>query len=395
MTLFVTSARQKTVSQMILQALAIGPKDSVEILRALSDRASLPGHWDPSALDALLRRLMQRGFVEARWELGGGTGARRYHLTRLGEQRLALAPPDPDGSLAAESEWVTRSLAGSYSVIRSLGRGATGAVYLALDPVLQRYVAVKVLQRHLAQEPAMRDRFLREARTNAALAHPAIVPVFGMMANADLVYFAMQYVPGDSLAVMLRDRGRLPAAEACRILAELAGALDYAHRQRVVHRDVKPENILVHRDTGMPMLTDFGVARAVSLDAMLAEEQKAERELFWGTPHFMSPEQIAGEDQLDGRSDLYALGALGYTMLTGRVPFDGAGPLEIAARQLTSRPPEIDAFAPGTPEALVHAITRCLARHPGDRWQDGRALREALIGEGVLAKRKWWQRGAG
>ena len=395
MTLSVTSARQKTVSQLILQALAVGPRNSAELLRALSERASLPSHWDPNALDAILRRLMQRGFVEARWELGGSAGGRRYHLTRLGEQRLALAPPDPDGNLAAEAEWVTRSLADAYAVIRPLGRGATGAVYLALDRTLQRYVAVKLLQRPLAQDAAMRERFLREARTNAALAHPAIVPVFGMVASADLVYFAMQYVPGDSLAVMLRERGRLPAHDACRILAELAGALDYAHRQRVVHRDVKPENILIHRDTGMPMLTDFGVARAVSLDAMVVEEQKAERELFWGTPHFMSPEQIAGEDSLDGRSDLYALGALGYTMLTGRPPFEGQGPVQIAARQLTTTPPAVAELAPDAPESLVHAITRCLARYPGDRWQDGRALREALIGEGVLAKKRWWKRGVG
>ncbi|HSB55282.1 MAG TPA: protein kinase, partial [Gemmatimonadales bacterium] len=373
------------MSQLILQALAVGPRDSAELLRALSDRASLPNHWDPNALDAILRRLMQRGFVEAHWELRGGAGGRRYHLTRLGEQRLALAPPDPDGSLAAESEWVTRSLVDSYGVIRPLGRGATGAVYLALDRVLQRYVAVKVLQRQLAQDPAMRERFLREARTNAGLAHPAIVPVFGMVASADLVFFVMQYVPGDSLGALLRERGKLPAQEACRILAELAGALDYAHRQRVVHRDVKPENILIHRDTGMPMLTDFGVARAISFDAMHTSEQKAERELFWGTPHFMSPEQISGEDNLDGRSDLYALGALGYTMLTGRPPFEGHGPVEIAARQLTMTPPALGELAPESPEALVHAITRCLARNPGDRWQDGRSLREALIGAGVLA----------
>jgi len=249
---------------------------------------------------------------------------------------------------------------------------------------------VKVLQRPLAQDPTVRERFLREARTNAGLAHPAIVPVFGLVAAEDLVFFEMQYVPGDSLASVLRDRGRLPAAEACRILAELAGALDYAHRQRVVHRDVKPENILLHRDTGMPMLTDFGVARAVSLDAMPPGEQQAERELFWGTPHFMSPEQIAGEEDLDGRSDLFALGALGYTMLAGRPPFDGQGPVEIAARQLTTRPPALGDLAPEAPAALVGAITRCLARYPGDRWRDGRSLRDALIGDGVLPKKRWW-----
>jgi serine/threonine protein kinase len=393
MALFVTSSRQKTVSQLILQALTVGAMDSTAILRSLSDRASLPSRWDPAALDSILRRLEDRGFVESHWERSESGGrAKVYQLTRLGEQRLALAPPDPDGSLAAEAEWVTRGLEETHSVIRLLGRGAVGAVYLALDRVLQRYVAVKVLQRPLAQDPGVRERFLREARTNAGLAHPAIVPVFGLVASADLVYFTMQYVPGASLATLLRERGRLPAHEACRILAELAGALDYAHRQRVVHRDVKPENILMHRDTGMPMLTDFGVARAISLDAMHAEEQRAERELFYGTPHFMSPEQIAGEDDLDGRSDLYALGALGYTMLAGRPPFEGQGPVEIAARQLTTRPPALGVLAPESPEILIGAITRCLGRHPGDRWQDGRSLREALIGEGVIPKKRWWRR---
>jgi serine/threonine-protein kinase len=395
MALFVTSSRQKTVSQLILQALTAGPRDSSAILASLAEQASLPSRWDPRALDSILRRLEDRGFVQSHYGRAGRLSrVKHYQLTRLGEQRLALAPPDPDGSLAAEAEWVTRSLDETHAVIRLLGRGAVGAVYLALDRMLQRYVAVKVLQRPLAQDPAVRERFLREARTNAALAHPAIVPVFGMVANADLVYFVMQYVPGDSLAAILRDRGRLPPTEACRILAELAGALDYAHRQRVVHRDVKPENILIHRDTGMPMLTDFGVARAVSLDAMAAEEQRAERELFWGTPQFMSPEQIAGEDALDGRSDLFALGALGYTMLAGRPPFEGTGPVEIGARQLTGQAAPLTTLAPGAPAELVGAIARCLARHPGDRWQDGRSLREALIGEGVIPRKRWWRRGA-
>jgi serine/threonine-protein kinase len=393
MTLFVTSSRQKTVSQMVLQALTAGPLEATAILQILANRASLPGHWDPGALDSILRRLEDRGFVVSRWERPASRGrVRVYELTRLGEQRLALAPPDPDGTLAAEADWVRHALGETHSVVRLLGRGAVGSVYLALDRVLQRYVAVKVLQRPLAQDPAVRERFLREARTNAGLAHPAIVPVFALVASEDLVYFVMQYVPGDSLAAVLRAQGRLPAAEACRILAELAGALDYAHRQRVVHRDVKPENILLHRDTGMPMLTDFGVARAVSLDAMHPGEQQAERELFWGTPHFMSPEQIAGEDDLDGRSDLFALGALGYTMLAGRPPFEGRGPVEVAARQLTTVPPALGDLAPEAPAVLVGAIARCLARQPGDRWRDGRSLREALIGEGVLPKRRWWQR---
>jgi serine/threonine-protein kinase len=391
MSLVDTPLRQDSVTQLVLQFLQPGPRDGQAIARALDRGGAAGARWAPDTLHPLLQRLEDRGFVEASWNAdGAGRRVRLYTLTRLGEQRLALAPPDPDGRLAEERSWVAGQLAGRYTIVRLLGRGAVGVVYLGLDRVLQRYVAIKVLQRPLAADPDRRERFLREARTNAALFHPAIVPVFDLESRGDLVCFVMQFVPGESLAALLRARGRLTAEEVCRILAELAGALDYAHRQRVIHRDVKPENILLHRDTGLPLLTDFGVARAVSLDAMQPAEQRAERELLWGTPHYMSPEQIAGEE-LDGRSDLYALGALGYTMLAGRPPFDGRDPLQVAARHITARPPSLGAIVPGAPDALVAIITRCLARQPGDRWHDGRTLRQALLQERVL-RRRWWRR---
>ncbi len=391
MTIAGTFSRQSTAHQLVLHALRGGPRHAGEIARALDRETPAGVQWDTAGLYPVLQRLQDRGFVEVSWQQqASGQRLRFYTLTQVGKQRLAFAPPDLEGVPPGEREWVADGLGAEYAVVRLLGRGAVGAVYLALDRRLQRYVAVKVLQRPLAMDGDVRERFLREARTNATLAHPAIVPVFAMGGEGDFVYFTMQYVPGDSLAAALHDRPRLPAAEVCRILAELASALDYAHRQRIIHRDVKPENILLHRDTGMPMLTDFGVARAVSLDAMDPEEQRAERELFWGTPRFMSPEQIAGEDDLDGRSDLYALGALGYTMLAGRSPFDGAGPLEIAAQQLTIRPASLQHLAPDAPSALIDVITRCLARHPRDRWRDGRTLRDELIGAGVIRRRWWW-----
>jgi len=389
-----TPLRQDSVTQLVLQALADGPLHGWAIAQALDRRSPAARTWDAGGLYPVLRRLEDRGFVAASWEDDPlGRRARRYGLTRLGEQRLALAPADPDGRLANELAWVTRVLAPQLSVVRLLGRGAVGAVYLALDQVLQRYVAVKVLQQAFLESADVRERFVREARTNAALAHAAIVPVFALHSGEEQVSFVMQFVPGDSLAGRLRARGRLPAAEVVRILADLAGALDYAHRQRVVHRDVKPENILLHRDTGQPMLTDFGVARAVSLDAMDPHEQRAERELFWGTPQFMSPEQIAGDDDLDGRSDLYALGAVGYAMLAGKPPFEGRGPVEVAARQLTGSPQPLAGLAPGTPAGLQGAIDRCLARKPQDRWRDGASLREALLE--VRPRRRWWRRRGG
>jgi serine/threonine protein kinase len=387
-----TPLRQDSVTQLVLQTLVDGPRHGWDIAQALESSQVVPNGWDAGAVYAILRRLEDRGFVASQWEAGpDGKRVRWYGLTRQGEKRLSLAPPDPDGQLASELTWVTDAISDRYSVVRLLGRGAVGSVYLALDRTLQRYVALKVLQRPLTTHAEVRERFLREARTNAALAHPAIVPVFALHADAEICCFAMQYVPGESLAAMLAEKGRLPAADVCRILAELAGALDYAHQQRVVHRDIKPENILMHRDTGMPMLTDFGVARAISLDAMLPGEQRAERDLLYGTPHFMSPEQIDGGEELDGRSDLYALGALGYTMLAGRTPFDGRGMIEIAAKRLTSNPRPLEELAVGAPSDLIEAISRCLSRHPGDRWRDGRTLREALLAQGTLRKSRWWR----
>src|SRR5512134_2873927 len=136
MTLSVTSSRQKTVGQLILQALTAGPMDGAAVLSSLANRASLPGHWDPGALDSILQRLEDRGFVESRWSRVAPRGrVRVYQLTRLGEQRLALAPPDPDGSLAAEADWVSHAIGDTHAVIRLLGRGAVGSVYLALDRV--------------------------------------------------------------------------------------------------------------------------------------------------------------------------------------------------------------------------------------------------------------------
>jgi serine/threonine-protein kinase len=283
---------------------------------------------------------------------------------------LVSSPPD-------EHRWIRQALPDRLSLVRQLGRGSSGAVFLAHDRVLQRWVAVKALLPDVAADPERREQFRREQLTNARLAHPNIVPVFDYGETRGMPWAVLRYVPGASLAEHIRADRLLPSEEVCRVLGDLADALAYAHRQRVVHRDIKPENVLLDRDTGRPMLTDFGIARAVSLDAMLADEIRRERLVVRGTAHFMSPEQLTGQAELDGRSDLYALGVLGYALLSGTLPFDGATFVEIANRHGTP-PPPLAERAPHAPPPLVRAVTRCLAHRPEDRWPDGTALRDAL-----------------
>jgi len=289
------------------------------------------------------------------------------------DSRLQLVTPksatDPDRAA------LVRELGSQYQIVRLLGRGGMGAVYLARDLALHRVVAIKVLRQEFRSRPEDCERFRREARMTARLSHPNIVPVHAFGESRGLLYFVMKYVDGESLADRLRREGRLPSAEVRRILADLALALDYAHRQGVVHRDLKPENILLDAETGRPLVADFGVATLRSLDPCPAESGRA-----FGSPHYMSPEQVAGELGVDGRSDLYALGVLGYLMASGRVPFDGRSFGEITARHLTEPVPSLATLAPGVQPLLAAVIERCLAKEPSQRWTSGRALHDALAG---------------
>ena len=293
----------------------------------------------------------------------------------------AAAPPSDD-----EQRWLQDALVDRFDLVRLLGRGAMGAVYLALDRTLQRWVAIKALLPEYAFDQHRRELFRREALANARLAHPNIVPIHAFGESGDAVYSVMRYVAGRSLAFTLWRHERMPVPDACRILADLAGALDYAHRQRIVHRDIKPENVLIDRDVGHPMLTDFGIARSVSLDAMRVDEIRAERGVVRGTAHFMSPEQAAGATDVDGRSDLYSLGVLGYALVSGTLPFEGGNFLEVLAQHGATPPPPLAERAPYVPPGVARIIMRCLAKAPEDRWPDGRALREALLREGVCGQ---------
>ncbi|HEU4630274.1 MAG TPA: serine/threonine-protein kinase [Gemmatimonadaceae bacterium] len=289
-------------------------------------------------------------------------------------------PPASD-----EHHWLRQALPARYSIVRTLGRGSTGAVVLAHDRVLQRWVAIKALLPEVGEDPERREQFHREALTNARLAHPNIVPVFDYGDVRGVAFAVMRYVPGTPLSEHITRERLLPPGDVCRILAALADALGYAHRQRVVHRDIKPENVILDRDTGQPMLTDFGIARAVSLDAMQADEIRRERLVVRGTVHFMSPEQLSGRTELDGRSDLYALGVLGYALLSGELPIQGTSFAEIARRHGSTPPPSLETRAPHAPPVVVRAVMRCLAKRPDDRWPDGEALRDALLGAGAAA----------
>ncbi len=222
---------------------------------------------------------------------------------------------------AAEGDTVRAALEAKlqaqYRIVRLLGRGGMGSVYLARDLALDREVAIKVVKTDSSSKE-VHDRLRREARTAARLSHPNIVPLHAFGEVEGMPYFVMGYVRGESLAARLRRDGKLNEEDARRILAELADALDHAHRQGVVHRDVKPDNVLLDDESGRAMLTDFGVAKALGgTETMTAVGSVV------GTPSYMSPEQAAGRADIDGRSDLYSLGIMGYAMLSGRRPFEG------------------------------------------------------------------------
>lgn len=259
------------------------------------------------------------------------------------------------------------ALAGEYSLVRELGRGGMGVVYLARDVQLDRDVAIKLLPAHLALDPTARERFLREARTAAGLSHPHIVPIHRVGDVRGFVFFVMSYVKGETLGERLRARGPLPPADAMRIMREVAWALAYAHGRGVIHKDVKPDNILLEAETGRAMVSDFGIAQG---DSEAGDEGQV-----MGTAQFMSPEQAAGEP-LDGRSDLYALGVVGHLAVSGRLP--GTAPRLRDPARPAPRAPSVLEAAPGLPPAFGSAIDRCLALDPALRFSDGEALAAAL-----------------
>lgn len=268
-------------------------------------------------------------------------------------------------------EALQSALQGRYHLDRELGRGGMGIVVLARDIALDRPVAIKLLPPHLAGLPSLRARFLQEARTAARLAHPNIVPIHAVEEHGDLVCFVMGYIAGETLAAKVRNEGPLPAPVVTRLVQEVAWALAYAHQHGVIHRDVKPENILLDRGTGRAMVTDFGIAR------LTEEAPLTPRGDVLGTPRMVSPEQAAGEP-VDGRSDLYSLGVTAFYALTGRYPFEGDNAGQLLAQHLTVPAPTVATLRPGTPRALATAVDRCLAKRPDQRFGSGEELAGAV-----------------
>jgi predicted Ser/Thr protein kinase len=263
------------------------------------------------------------------------------------------------------------ALAGEYSLQREIGRGGMGIVYLARDVQLDRDVAIKVLPMHLARLSTARERFVQEARTAAGLSHPHIVPIHRVGEADGFVFFVMSYVEGETLGERLRTQGPLPPVDAARLMREVAWALAYAHGRGIVHRDIKPDNILLEAGTGRAMVTDFGIAHGG------AQAASTDIGKIMGTAHFMSPEQGANK-RLDGRSDIYSLGVVGYLAVSGRLPFEEESVSALIARQSIDTPPSLMSVAPGVPFALAAAIDRCLDRDPACRFPDGETLAAAL-----------------
>ena len=285
-----------------------------------------------------------------------------------------------------DAELVTRELAREFQIVRLLGRGAMGSVYLARDLVLHRVVAIKVLRWDLGGSHDDTERFRREARTTGQLSHPSIVPLHSFGETSNLMYMVMRYVPGESLGARIRRLGKLNPDETRHILADLALTLEYAHREGIVHRDLKPENILleISGESIRPMVADFGVAMRRSYDPPPGELRRS-----FGTPHFMSPEQAAGEVDIDARSDIYSLGVLGYLMLSGELPYVGDTVQQISERRIEGRHRPLRLVAPDAPHDLIEAIERCLQSVPDDRFRHARELHAALTARQTPGSRIW------
>src|SRR5712675_3191236 len=264
---------------------------------------------------------------------------------------MPISPTDELGTHVAQV------LSANYELETEVGRGGMGIVYCARDKRLKREIAIKVLPPELSFRADIRQRFLREAETAAQLNHPNIVPIYTVEERDNLVYFVMAYIKGDNLGQRLQQHGPIPPVEVRRILREVADALSYAHNRNVIHRDIKPDNIIIDEETGRAMVTDFGIARALtdSGDSRLTATGMA-----IGTPAYMSPEQAAGDSAIDGRSDLYSLGVVAYQMLTGELPFQAPTVPALLMKQISEVPVAINRKRPETPDDLSLTVMRCL-----------------------------------
>jgi eukaryotic-like serine/threonine-protein kinase len=270
---------------------------------------------------------------------------------------------------------LVQALSHRYEIERELGAGGMGTVYLAHDLRHERDVALKVFRPEVGAAVGA-ERFLREIRLVASLAHPHILPLHDSGEAGEYLYYVTPYIEGESLRERIRREGPLPVPDTIRILSELAEALSAAHARGIVHRDLKPGNVLLSGRHAL--LADFGVAKALDAASDEGEEELTAFGMTVGTPHYMAPEQAAGEPDIDHRADIYALGVLGYEMLIGKPPFEGTSSQAVLAAHLTQPPAPIARIREGVPPALADAIMRCLEKRPEDRWQEASELAVAL-----------------
>ena len=264
------------------------------------------------------------------------------------------------------------ALAGRYSIEREVGRGGMATVYRAEDMKHRRPVAVKILHPHIAAHLGS-ERFLREIQIAARLSHPHILSLIDSGSADGLLFYIMPFIQGESLRERLNRTGRLPVGEALQIGRDVASALGYAHSQGVVHRDIKPENVMIYE--GEAMVTDFGIAKGLSA---AGSENLTQTGSTVGTPAYMSPEQAAGEDELDGRSDLYSLACMVYETLTGSAPFTGSNPQAVIMKRFSEKPAPLRPACPGLSPAVETAILKALERRPDDRFTTTAEFAQAL-----------------
>ena len=267
---------------------------------------------------------------------------------------------------------------GVYDIMGELGRGGMATVYLAHEIALDRKVAIKVMSSALLGGAQMVERFKREARTAGALSHPNIIPIYAVRESPRVLYFVMKYVEGRSLDSIIKETGPLPLPMARAILYQVGAALGYAHAHGVVHRDMKPANIMVDTE-GWAIVTDFGIAKAGEAAGLTMTGTAI------GTPYYMSPEQCLAKKDLTGASDQYSLGIVAYEMLTGRVPFNADSPLVIMYAHSNEAPPPITSALPSCPSEVAQAIDKMLAKDPAQRFPDVESA-VAALGAAPLAR---------
>ncbi len=292
----------------------------------------------------------------------------------------ALTPPDgliphiPDsGEVDQLAVRLQDAIGPNYKVEKTLGAGGFAVVYLVRDLNLKRKLAVKVLSPDLITSKTVLERFRREAETVAQLSHPHIVPLHFIGQKDELLYLAMECIDGGSLVDRIEKEGKLPPDEVIRIVKEVASALAYAHKRGVIHRDIKPHNVLMEEETGRSLVTDFGIARTAEGSSLTASGMMV------GTPAYLSPEQVTGAPS-DHRADIYALGVMAYEMLTGQPPFTGPTPTAILMKRLSENPQPLGKLRPEAPQVLRDTIDGMLAQNPEERFQSAAEVVRALGG---------------